>query len=168
MKKQEEPNPSSMTDENKPEPAETTTESKPKEPTSQPAPKTQDETKKNLVDAVRAALDPVFAKLTMLIEMGGDVATIAQEIWMSLKNITGDSAPMPDVPKSQPEPISQEEIGKMISSEVNKQVEHILQSVQTLRKGVIQNEEKKEDIQKTFDGLAPEKKLRVALATLNK
>lgn len=167
VKKNEEPNNPTPSPTPQPAPAPTPSDPTPPAPTPSPEPG-KEEAQKNLVEAVRSALEPVFGKLALLIEMGGDSGAIAQEIWMMLKSIAGESSPSADMPKAMPKQLSQGEIGKLISTEVSKQVETILKSVPTLRKGVIQNEDKKEDIQKTFDGLTPDKKLRVALATLNK
>ena len=59
-----------------------------------------------------------------------------------------------------------DELGKMIAGEVAKQVEAALKSVPTLRKGLIQpaDEAAAADAKKQFEGLTPEKKLKVVLA----
>jgi HK97 family phage prohead protease len=56
------------------------------------------------------------------------------------------------------------EVEKMISAEVQKQVESALKAVPTLRKGLIQQDPDVDQLKKTFEGLPPEKKLKVALA----
>jgi hypothetical protein len=63
-----------------------------------------------------------------------------------------------------PKGLSKDEMETKISDEVKKQLEFALKSVPAMRKGLIQPEPEAEDIKKKFEGLPPEKKLRVALA----
>ena len=85
-------------------------------------------------------------------------------------------APVPPAPPSQsPAEIQknlhgllktelQQELAPIIAAEVKKQLEAALKSVPTLRKGVIQQDPDADQLKKTFEGLPPEKKLKVALA----
>ncbi|MBI2069445.1 MAG: HK97 family phage prohead protease [Elusimicrobia bacterium] len=57
-----------------------------------------------------------------------------------------------------------EELGQMISGEVQKQVEAALKNFPTLRKGLIQQETDPQDVKKQFESLPPDKKLRTVLA----
>jgi hypothetical protein len=70
------------------------------------------------------------------------------------------AAPAQPAPKS----MGKDELGKMISGEVAKQVEAALKAVPTLRKGLVQPEAEAEEARKQFEGLTPEKKLKVLLA----
>ncbi len=60
--------------------------------------------------------------------------------------------------------VTKGEVEKMISAEVQKQVESVIKAVPTLRKGLIQQDADADQLKKTFEGLPPEKKLKVALA----
>ena len=68
-------------------------------PSPAPAPQPQEtaeEAKKNLLQALKSQLEPVFMRLSQLIEMGGEPAGMAKEIWMSLKDLLGETKdPMP-------------------------------------------------------------------------
>lgn len=95
--------------------------------------------------------------------MGGQAGPIAQQITAMLKQIVGDTAY--PYPSSYPPPkVKKEELDQLISSEVKKQLDALLKGIPTLRKGLIQREPDPDDVKKQFESLAPEKKLKVALA----
>lgn len=58
----------------------------------------------------------------------------------------------------------QQELVPLIVAEVKKQVDAVLQALPPVRKGLIQQDPDVDQLKKTFEGLPPEKKLKVALA----
>ncbi len=68
------------------------------------------------------------------------------------------------VPAAAPKSVSKEEMAEMISSEVKKQIEPMLKQIPAIRKGLIEQEPQGDELKKTFEGLTPQKKLKVALA----
>ena len=70
----------------------------------------------------------------------------------------------PPASAAAPKSISKDEMAEMISSEVKKQIEPMLKQIPTFRKGLIEQEPQGDDLNKTFEGLPPQKKLKVALA----
>ncbi len=120
-------------------------------------------------EGMMAHLDLIWALLDRLVGLGGDAAALAIQVKALIKWMIGDAnievpvmTPVPgvDVPKG----LSKEQMEEKISSEVKKQLESALKSVPAMRKGLIQPEPEADDIRKKFEGLPPEKKLRVALA----
>lgn len=57
-----------------------------------------------------------------------------------------------------------QELAPMVAAEVKKQLDAALQALPPVRKGLIQQDPDVEQLKKTFEGLPPEKKLKVALA----
>lgn len=57
-----------------------------------------------------------------------------------------------------------QELAPLIAAEVKKQVDAVLQALPAARKGLIQQDPDVDQLKKTFEGLPPEKKLKVALA----
>jgi len=94
--------------------------------------------------------------------LGGEAANLAGELKSHLKQMAG-AVPEKAVPAAV-KGLSTEEMTKRISDEVKKQLEVALKSVPAQRKGVIQPEPQADELKKTFEGLSPEKKLKVALA----
>ena len=108
-------------------------------------------------------MQPVFFLLDKLIGMNGDPAVIGHQIKAILTGITGN-IPLPGTAAPTSKVASPEDIGKMVAAEVKKQVDAALQVVPAVRKGLISQDPETQDVKKTFDGLPPEKKLKVALA----
>jgi HK97 family phage prohead protease len=108
-------------------------------------------------------MQPVFFLLDKLIGMNGDAAVIGQQIKAILTGILGN-VPLPATAAPTSKAASPEDIGKMVAAEVKKQVDAALQAVPAMRKGFITQDHEAQDAKKTFDGLPPEKKLKVALA----
>lgn len=110
-------------------------------------------------------IEPVWLMLDKLIALGGDIAPAAIEIKSTLKQAVGETwTPPPVIPPAAPNPVSKDEMTEMISTEVKKQIEPLLKQIPAARKGVIQPEPETEEVKKTFEGLPPQKKLKVALA----
>lgn len=111
-----------------------------------------------------AKLDAVWPMLDRLIAIGGDVGPAAVEIKSALKQAVGEAwTPPLIIPPAVPS-FTKEEVAEMISTEVKKQIEPLLKQIPAQRKGIVQPEPEVDDIKKTFEGLPPEKKLKVALA----
>lgn len=106
------------------------------------------------------ALWPILDKL---IAMGDNTGLSAIEIKAALKRVLGETwVPPANIPDVVPKSISKEEMADIVSNEVKKQMEPLMKQIPTIRKGLIQPE--KEEVEKTFEGLTPDKKLKVALA----
>lgn len=60
--------------------------------------------------------------------------------------------------------LATEEMAEMISSEVKKQMDPMLKQIPAIRKGLIEQDPQGDELNKTFEGLPPQKKLKVALA----
>jgi len=108
----------------------------------------------------------IMSLLDRLAEMGGDAAPIAVQTkalikWMVGETVTPPSLDLPPAPAKGP---GEEEINKRISDEVKKQLDAALKVLPTQRKGLVPPESAADEIKKTFEGLPPEKKLKVALA----
>lgn len=119
--------------------------------------------KKETKKANGVSLEPVWMMLDRLIAMGGEIGPTAIQIKSMLKQSIGESW-TPPAPAAMPKSIGKEEMAEMISSEVKKQIEPMLKQIPTIRKGLIEQESQGDEIKKTFEGLPPEKKLKVALA----
>lgn len=115
---------------------------------------------KALPQPMAAQLAPVWALLDQIVALGGQAAPLAQQVAGMLRSSLMGAAPAQPAPKS----MGKDELGKMISGEVAKQVEAALKAVPTLRKGLVQPEAEAEEARKQFEGLTPEKKLKVLLA----
>lgn len=102
-------------------------------------------------------MQPAIALIEKLIAMGGEAGSMAQQIKAVLKQATSDTPPVAKA-------MSKAELGRLITGEVQKQLESALKAVPTLRKGLVSQEPEAADVRKTFESLSPEKKLRVALA----
>jgi HK97 family phage prohead protease len=118
---------------------------------------------------VMAHLDLVWGLLDRMIGIGGEASALAVQAKSLLKWTLGDATFQIPVPNPMPgdvtpKGLSKDEMETKISDEVKKQLESALKSVPAMRKGLIQPEPEAEDIKKKFEGLPPEKKLRVALA----
>ncbi|MCG3204880.1 MAG: hypothetical protein KCHDKBKB_01597 [Elusimicrobia bacterium] len=114
---------------------------------------------------VVAKIEPVWMMLDKLIALGGEIAPAAIEIKSTLKQAVGEMwTPPVVIPPASPETVSKDEMAEMISTEVKKQIEPLLKQIPAIRKGVIQPEPETEEVKKTFEGLPPQKKLKVALA----
>ncbi|MCG3204339.1 MAG: hypothetical protein KCHDKBKB_01054 [Elusimicrobia bacterium] len=109
-------------------------------------------------------LDSVWPMLDRLIALGGDAEPTAIEIKAALKEAVGQTWTPPAVTTPAAPTFTKEEVAQMISVEIKKQIEPILKQIPAQRKGVVQPEPENNDIKKTFEGLPPEKKLKVALA----
>lgn len=110
-------------------------------------------------------LEPVWIMLDRLIALGGEIGPAAVEIKSTLKQAVGESwTPPAIVPPAAPKSVSKDEMAEMISTEVKKQIEPILKQIPASRKGVVQPDSETEEVNKTFEGLPPQKKLKVALA----
>jgi HK97 family phage prohead protease len=116
-------------------------------------------------------LEQALFLLDTLIGMGSPVGPIAQQIKglvLDMMEDAGDddesgktsAAAGPAVTKS----LGKTEIQELISGEVKRQVESALKTIPPMRKGIIPQGTEKEDVQKAFDSLNPEQKLKVALA----
>lgn len=112
---------------------------------------------------IETQLEAVFLLLDKIIAKGGEQASYAQQIKAMLKAISGDTSyPYPSA-YTEPKSMSKNEIGKMVNEEVSKQIAVILKNMPTFRKGLITNEDAKESLQKQFESLTPDKKLRAIL-----
>lgn len=109
------------------------------------------------------SLEPVFLMLDRLIGMGGEIGPTAIQIKSMLKQSIGESW-TPPAPAAAPKSVSKEEVAEMISSEVKKQMEPMLKQIPAIRKGLVEQEPQGDELKKTFEGLPPQKKLKVALA----
>ncbi len=115
-------------------------------------------------------LEQALFLLDTLIGMGSPVGPIAQQIKGLVLDMVEDagaddesdqvSAASPAVVKS----LGKTEIQELIAGEVKRQVESALKTIPPMRKGIIPQGTEKEDLQKAFDSLSPEQKLKVALA----
>ena len=63
--------------------------------------------------------------------------------------------------------VKKEDVEKMIAAEVQKRIETAMKNVPIVRKGFVAQDTEAEDARKTFEGLSPDKKLKVALAMQN-
>jgi hypothetical protein len=156
--KPENPNP-------EPEPEKTPT------PSDQPPEKVAGkETKKKDKDTMKgnemiAKIEPIWMMLDKLISLGGEIAPAAIEIKSTLKQALGETwTPPVIISPTELKTVSKDEMAEMISTEVKKQFEPLLKQIPAIRKGVIQPEPETEEVKKTFEGLPPQKKLKVALA----
>ncbi len=120
-------------------------------------------TQKGLSGPWPMMMQPVFFLLDKLIGMNGDAAVLAQQIKAILTGVMAN-VPLPATPAPTSKAVSLEDIGKMVAAEVKKQVDTALRAVPAARKGLIAQDPETQDVKKTFDGLPPEKKLKVALA----
>jgi HK97 family phage prohead protease len=115
----------------------------------------------------KTQLNAITTILDRLIELGGEGAPLATQAKAFFKWMAGELMAPPDLnpisPISSKAP-SEEDINKRISEEVKRQVETVLKTVPAMRKGLVPPESEENNIQKTFEGLSPEKKLKVALA----
>ena len=117
---------------------------------------------------------PVFSKahlalvsgiLDRIAETGGDAAPLAVQAKALVKWMMGETEAPPVVAPAAPKPAPTEaEIGKRISDEVKKQLDAALKGLPAQRKGLTPPEPAADEFKKTFEGLPPEKKLKVALA----
>lgn len=109
-------------------------------------------------ESMGAILDKIAA-------LGGEAKPLVERI-KALLAAPPEPAPVPLAPAPQPAPktVGRDELGKMISGEVARQVEAALKAVPTLRKGLVQPEAEAADVKKQFESLTPERKLKVALA----
>ncbi len=121
--------------------------------------KKEKETKK----ANGLSLEPVWMMLDRLIAMGGEIGPTAIQIKSMLKQAMGEQW-TPPVSAATPKSVSKDEMAEMISSEVKKQMEPMLKQIPAIRKGLIEQEPQGDELKKTFEGLPPQKKLKVALA----
>lgn len=114
-------------------------------------------------EAVKAASpqpETVGAILEKIAAIGGDAKPLAERVKALLAAQPVPAAALQPAPKT----LSREELGKMIAGEVRKQVETAIKAIPTARKGLVQPEAEAEEARKQFEGLTPEKKLKVALA----
>jgi HK97 family phage prohead protease len=109
------------------------------------------------------SLEPVFMMLERLISMGGEIGPTAIQIKAMLKQAIGEQW-TPPAASAMPKTVSKEEMAEMISSEVTKQIEPMLKHIPAMRKGLVDQEPQGDELKKTFEGLPPQKKLKVALA----
>ncbi len=114
---------------------------------------------------VRMMLAPAFFLLDKLIATGGEAAATAQQIKAILSAMSESSAALsPATPAATSKAVSPEDIARMVSGEVKKQIESALKTMPTVRKGLVAHDPEPEDVKKTYESLSPEKKLKVALA----
>ncbi len=136
------------------------------EPTPEPEPVNKSKSQQVNDTLKKAAgspqLDMVLSMLERIYGLGGEAANLAMQIKSSLTQMLTGSTPQPAA--AAPKGLTEDEINKRISDEVKKQLEVALKSVPVQRKGVVQPEPESDDVKKTFEGLSPEKKLKVALA----
>lgn len=116
-----------------------------------------------------AHLDLVWSLLDRMIGFGGEPAALAVQAKSLLKWTLSDAtihvpSLVPVSADSLPKGLSKEDVESKISSEVKKQLESALKNIPTMRKGLIQPETEQDDIRKKFEGLPPDKKLKVVLA----
>ena len=113
---------------------------KPNEPTPEEKPKGADavaqmqvqkpaEIQKTDMGMIKAQLEPAFVLLDKLVALGGQTGAIAQQIKALLKYMTGDTVSPYPAAKT----LDKDELAKLISGEVAKQVETALKAVPTLR-----------------------------------
>ena len=137
-----------------------------KEPVVAPEPTpASEETEKALSSPVRMMLTPAFFLLDKLIAGGGEAAATAQQIKTILAAMSESSvalSPATAAPTSKA--VLPEDIAKMVSGEVKKQMEAALKTIPTIRKGLVAQDSEPEDVRKTYENLSPDKKLKVALA----
>jgi HK97 family phage prohead protease len=106
----------------------------------------------------KAVASPLEA-LEKIIAMGGEAAKLAQLAKSLLKApVTKSAAPV------EPLRVSKADLGELVKAEVQKQVDAALKAAPVVRKGLVQQEEEADLVQKKFDRLTPEEKLKVALA----
>lgn len=133
---------------------------KPEAPKPEPAPQPAEVSKsaQPQPESVRAILDKIAS-------MGGQAGPLAEQA-KALLTAPPEPAPPAAAPQPAAKTMGREELSKMIAGEVAKQVEAALKSVPALRKGLIQPEDEAAaaDARKQFEGLTPEKKLKVVLA----
>jgi HK97 family phage prohead protease len=110
------------------------------------------------------SLEPVWIMLDRLIAMGGEIGPTAIQIKSMLKQAMGEQWTPPTSAAVTPKSVSKEEMAELISSEVKKQMEPMLKQIPAIRKGLIEQEPQADELKKTFEGLPPQKKLKVALA----
>ncbi len=107
-------------------------------------------------ESARVILDKIAA-------LGGVAGPLAEQVKALLA-----AEPAPALPTAAPQPapktVGRDELSKMISGEVARQVEVALKAIPTLRKGLIQSDAEQDDVKKQFESLTPERKLKVALA----
>lgn len=117
---------------------------------------------KAMPQPMMAQLAPIWALLDQIAALGEPAAPLAKQVAGMLRSALMSWSPAQPAAKS----MSKDDLGKMIAGEVAKQVETALKSVPTVRKGLVQPEDEAAaaDARKQFEGLTPEKKLRVALA----
>ncbi len=123
------------------------------------------EAQKALSGPVRMMMAPAFFLLDKLIATGGEAAATAQQIKAILSAMSESSSALsPATPAPTSKAMSPEDIAKMVSGEVKKQIESALKTIPTVRKGLVSQDPEPDDVKKTYESLSPEKKLRVALA----
>ena len=105
-----------------------------------------------------AGPQPIFSLVEKLIGLGGEAGAVGQQIKTVLKQMVGDAG------RHAPKGIGKADLERMISGEVKKQLDSALAAVPTQRKGLVTQAPEAEEVQKKFESLPPEKKLRVALA----
>ncbi len=121
----------------------------------------------------KAHLTLIWSLLDRLADVGGEAAPLAIQTktllkWMMGAGHSSDVSippvlPLVPIPSKSTGP-SEQEIAKKISDEVKKQLDAALKIFPTQRKGLTQPAPEADEIKKTFEGLPPEKKLKVALA----
>lgn len=128
------------------------------------------ETKKKEKETIKgnelvSKIEPVWMMLDRLIGLGGEIAPAAVEIKLTLKQALGETwTPPAVIPPTAPPSLSKDEMAAMVATEVTKQIEPLLKQIPAARKGLIQPEPESDEVKKTFEGLPPQKKLKVALA----
>lgn len=178
ISKEDEPTPGPETPPAKPDPEPAPTDTKTPEPapsakaTEEPEPvaksklpeKEPSEVAKQ--NGMMAHMEFAWSLLDKLISMGGEAAATALLVKNTLKRVAGDTShPLPAMPSAPtPKGMSKEEMGEIVAAEVKKQLEPILSSLPVFRKGLVQNEHETQDVKKQFEGLTPDRKLKVALA----
>ena len=145
-------------------------EKKPEE-TPEPEPVSKTKEPEPIPEASKASFSKIHMTLIMslldrLAEIGGEAAPLAVQTKALIKWMVGEeaSAPSLELPPAPSKAPSEEEIAKKISDEVKKQIEAALKGLPAQRKGLVPPEPAADEIKKTFEGLSPEKKLKVALA----
>jgi HK97 family phage prohead protease len=104
------------------------------------------------------------AVLEKIVALGGEAKPLAEKVKALLAAAPAAPPTAPTPAAAAPKTVGKEELGKMIAGEVAKQVDAALKAVPTLRKGLVQTDAETEQLQKQFESLPPEKKLKVALA----
>ena len=105
--------------------------------------------------------EPVRAILDKIAALGGQAGPLAEQVKVLLAT---EPAPAAAPPQPAPKTVGRDDLSKMISGEVARQVEAALKAIPTLRKGLVQPDVEQDDVRKQFESLTPERKLRVALA----